>query len=264
LSTFAANLLRDRVALVTGGGTGLGRGIAEALLRHGCDVVVLGRRVELLTATADALSRATGRRCLAVPGDVREPEQLEHAVAVAVAQLGALDIVVNGAAGNFLAPAAELSYEAFRTVIEIDTLGTFNMCKAAYPVLERRGGSILNVSATLHYRGTAMQTHPVAAKAAIDALTRNLALEWGPVGIRVNAIAPGPIDDTEGLRRLLPARLRERLRTTIPLRRFGRTDDIASAALFLASEAASFITGAVLVVDGGSWMTLPSWDQLLS
>lgn len=264
MSTFATNILRDRVAIVTGGGTGVGRSIAEALLRHGCDVVVLGRRAELLAATADALSRATGRRCLAVPGDVREPEQLEHAVAVAVAQLGSLDIVVNNAAGNFLSSASELDYEGFRTVVEIDTLGTFNMCKAAYPALARRGGSILNISATLHYRGTSMQIHPAAAKAAIDALTRNLAIEWGPVGIRVNAIAPGPIDDTEGIRRLLPAPMREQIRTTIPLQRFGRTHDIASAALFLASEAASYITGVVLVVDGGSWMTLPSWDQLLS
>ncbi|MEX1363235.1 MAG: SDR family oxidoreductase, partial [Nannocystaceae bacterium] len=162
-------------------------------------------------------------------------------------------IVVNGAAGNFLCPAAQLSSNGFRTVLDIDAVGTFNVSRVAFDkALRDRGGTILNISATLHYGATLMQVHASAAKAAVDATTRNMALEWGPAGVRVNAIAPGPIGDTEGMSRLLPPGMGDRLRSTIPLRRFGRIEEIASASLFLVSEAASLVTGAVLVVDGGA------------
>ena len=139
-------------------------------------------------------------------------------------------------------------------MVDIDLKGTFNVCRATFAQLKEHRGQILNISATLHYLGTPMQLHVSAAKAGIDALTRNLAVEWGRYGIRVNAIAPGPIEDTEGMKRLVPEPVKERLLKKIPVGRFGRIADIEKAAVFLCSDAASFINGVVLVVDGGHWL----------
>jgi len=255
MSIYRDDMLAGRVALVTGGGSGICRGITEAFLAHGADVVIMSRNEEKLTAAAAEMAAASGRRCVAMAADVRDLPAVEAVVARTVAELGRLDVVVNGAAGNFLAPAATLSSNAFRTVLEIDTLGTFHVSKAAFNGwMKRNGGSIINVSATLHYTGVPLQMHPGAAKAAIDAMTRHLAFEWGPSGVRVNALAPGPIGDTEGMKRLLPEAMKEKLRKRIPLQRFGTTGDVADAALFLAGPAAAYVTGSVLVVDGGAWM----------
>jgi len=139
--------------------------------------------------------------------------------------------------------------------VDIDLKGTFNVCRAAFAQLKEHRGQILNISATLHYVGTPMQLHVSAAKAGVDALTRNLAVEWGRYGIRVNGIAPGPIEDTEGMKRLVPEPVKEKLLKNIPLGRFGRISDIEKAALFLCSDAAGFINGAILVVDGGQWLS---------
>ena len=167
---------------------------------------------------------------------------------------GKIDIVVNGAAGNFLCAADQLSANGFGTVVDIDTKGTFNVCRAAFEELKKSQGQILNISATLHYLATPMQIHVSAAKAGVDAITRNLSVEWGRHGIRVNGIAPGPIEDTEGIKRLLPPELKEKLIKKIPLQRLGRIADIENAALFLVSDAASYINGVTLVVDGGQWL----------
>jgi 2,4-dienoyl-CoA reductase [(3E)-enoyl-CoA-producing], peroxisomal len=176
------------------------------------------------------------------------------ALLTTVERFGRLDIAVNGAAGNFLCPAEEMSPNGFGTVVDIDLKGTFNVCRASFDELKRRRGHVLNISATLHYLGTPYQLHVSAAKAGVDALTRNLAVEWGRHGIRANAIAPGPVEDTEGMRRLVPAEVKERLKKNIPLGRFGRVRDIEQCAVFLCSDAASFISGAVIVVDGGHWL----------
>ena len=262
MSIFKNDILAGRVALVTGGAAGINRGIAEALLRHGASCAISSRKQERLDIAAAELEAATGGQCMGVAADVRNPPAVEAAIDRVLERFGRLDIVVNGAAGNFLAPAAALSYNAFRTVIDIDTIGTFNVSKAAFDKsLRDHGGSILNISATLHYTGTALQVHPGAAKAAVDAMTRHLAVEWGPMGIRVNALAPGPIDGTEGMQRLLPPELREALEKQIPVRRFGRISDVANAALFLCSDAASFINGSVMVVDGGAWMTMAGFGM---
>jgi peroxisomal 2,4-dienoyl-CoA reductase len=181
-------------------------------------------------------------------------EEVERAIAATVEKFGKLDIAVNGAAGNFLCAAEEMSSNAFGTVVDIDLKGTFNVCRAAFAELKKARGSILNISATLHYLGTPMQLHVSAAKAGVDALTRNLAVEWGRHGIRVNAIAPGPIEDTEGMKRLVPPEIKEKLRRRVPLGRLGRINDIEHSAVFLCSDAASFINGTVLVVDGGQWL----------
>jgi peroxisomal 2,4-dienoyl-CoA reductase len=241
------------VALVTGGGTGICRGIALAFAAHGCDVAITSRRSEHLDPTVKELE-AAGGRAFATAADVRDPAAVERAVTDTVSALGRLDIVVNGAAGNFLCLAEDLSPNGFGTVVDIDLKGTFNVSRAALPHLKARGGVILNISATLHYLGTVAQLHVSAAKAGIDALTKNLAVEWGPYGIRVNGVAPGIIGDTEGARRLLVGDAADRLSRHTPLRRLGRIDDIGQAAVFLCSDAASFISGATLVVDGGLWL----------
>lgn len=252
MSIFRENLFDGTAALITGGGTGICRGIAEALAAHGARVAIVSRKEEHLAPTAKAISESTGRACLPLVADVRQPDQVEAAVARAVAEFGRLDILINGAAGNFLCPASELSYNGFGTVVDIDAKGTWNASKAAYAAwMGTHGGQILNISATLHYGGTPGQLHVAAAKAAVDALTRNLAVEWGPKGIRVNAIAPGPIADTEGARRLFPAEAGERLRNAVPTRRLGTIADIVNLSLFLLSDAAANINGAIVVSDGG-------------
>ena len=250
---FAPSLLSGRAALVTGGGTGICRGIALALAAAGCDVAITSRSEEHLLPTADDIRRA-GVRSVAIAGDVRKPADVDAVVARTIETFGRLDILVNGAAGNFVCLAENLSPNGFGTVVDIDLKGTFNVCRAAFAQLKEHRGQILNISATLHYGGTAMQLHVSAAKAGVDALTRNLAVEWGRYGIRVNGIAPGPIEDTEGMKRLVPEPVKEKLRKNIPLGRFGRISDIEKAALFLCSDAASFINGATLVVDGGQWL----------
>ena len=250
---FNEGILKGHVAFVTGGGTGITGGVARALAEAGAAVALVSRKMDHLEPAAKAIND-NGGKAIAVAVDVRQPEDVEKAVAQTVEQLGKIDIVVNGAAGNFLCAAEELSPNGFGTVVDIDLKGTFNVCRAAFAQLKEHHGQILNISATLHYLGTPMQLHVSAAKAGVDALTRNLAVEWGRYGIRVNAIAPGPIEDTEGMKRLVPQPVKERLLKKIPVGRFGRIADIEKAAVFLCSDAASFISGVVLVVDGGHWL----------
>lgn len=251
--TFADGILNDRVAFVTGGGTGITGGVARALAEYGASVVLVSRKMEHLEPAAAAIN-ANGRNAFPVAADVRNPEQVDQAIEAAISQFGKIDIVVNGAAGNFLCTAEELSPNGFGTVVDIDLKGTFNVSRAAFAELKKNRGQILNISATLHYLGTPMQLHVSAAKAGVDALTRNLAVEWGRYGIRVNAIAPGPIEDTEGMKRLVPEPIKQKLRQRVPLGRFGLIEDIENAAVFLCSDAASYVNGSILVVDGGHWL----------
>ena len=262
---FANGILKGRVAFITGGGTGITGGVARALAEAGANVSLVSRSLEHLAGAAKTINEARESRltageavamgeAFAVTADVRKPEEVATAITATVDRFGKIDIVVNGAAGNFLCQAEELSPNGFGTVVDIDLKGTFNVCRAAFAELKKNRGQILNISATLHYLGTPMQLHVSAAKAGVDALTRNLAVEWGRHGIRVNAIAPGPIEDTEGMKRLVPEPIKERLRNKVPLGRFGLIKDIENAAVFLCSEAANYINGAILVVDGGHWL----------
>lgn len=250
---FCEGLLKDHVAFVTGGGTGITGGVACALAEAGAGVSLVSRQIDHLEPAAAAINEQGGR-AFAVAADVRNPDEVAKAIAATVEHFGKIDIVVNGAAGNFLCLAEQLSPNGFGSVVDIDLKGTFNVCRAAFEELKQHRGQILNISATLHYLGTPMQLHVSAAKAGVDALTRNLAVEWGRHGIRVNAIAPGPIADTEGMKRLVPEPIKEKLRQRIPLGRFGLIKDIENAAVFLCSDAGNFINGAVLVVDGGHWL----------
>ncbi|MFI5178500.1 MAG: SDR family oxidoreductase [Vicinamibacterales bacterium] len=250
---FQPHLLKGRTALVTGGGTGICRGIALAMAAHGCDVAITSRKSEHLEPTVEDI-RARGVRAFAKAADVRDSAAVDQMMSAVLAELGHLDILVNGAAGNFICLAENLSPNGFGTVVDIDLKGTFNVSRAALPHLRAHGGSVLNISATLPYLGTIGQSHAAAAKAGVDSLTRVLACEWGPYGIRVNGIAPGPVDGTEGVRRLTSEASRESATTQCPLGRLAAIDDVANAALYLVSDAASFVNGVTLVVDGGLWL----------
>lgn len=250
---FSKDILKDKVAFVTGGATGITGGVARSFAEHGAKLAITSRKEENLEAMKKLIEKGGGE-CFTIPADVRDYAAVEKAIAKTIEHFGKIDIVVNGAAGNFLAAADQLSPNGFGTVVDIDTKGTFNVCRAAFEELKRSKGQILNISATLHYLATPMQIHVSAAKAGVDAITRNLSVEWGRHGIRVNGIAPGPIEDTEGMKRLLPEQFKEMIVKKIPLRRFGRIADIENAALFLTSNAASYINGVTLVVDGGQWL----------
>jgi peroxisomal 2,4-dienoyl-CoA reductase len=253
LDVFRDDVLAGHVALVTGGGTGICRGIAAAYARLGAKVCIVSRKLDVLEQTAKEIG------AFAVAADVRKPDEMANAVATTLDKFGKLTTLVNGAAGNFLAPAAALSPNGFKTVIDIDLLGTFNATKAASEALmASKDGLVLNISATLHYHGTPLQIHASAAKAGVDAVTKNLAVEWGRFGIRACGIAPGPIGDTEGMKRLAPGDLADKAKGAIPAGRFGTIDEIAAAAVYLRSPAAAYITGHVLVVDGGHCVATPS------
>lgn len=257
---YSPDLLKDQVAFITGGGSGIGLRIAEIFMRHGCDTVIASRNLEKLKEAANKLSAASGRRCLPLCMDVRQPDTIAAAVDETLKVFGRLDILINNAAGNFLCPAASLSFNAFKTVIEIDTMGTFNASKVVYEKwFQNHGGNIVNISATLPYKGQGLQVHAGSAKAANDAMTRHLAVEWGPSGVRVNAVAPGPISGTEGYRRLGgPKGEAAGAFQSLPLQRAGNKTEMAHCTLFLASRASSYVTGAILVADGGSWLTSPN------
>jgi peroxisomal 2,4-dienoyl-CoA reductase len=250
---FDADLLKGKTALVTGGGTGICRGIALAFAGAGCNVAITSRKQEHLDPTVADL-KGLGVRAIGVASDVRDPAAVDVAVARTADVLGGIDILVNGAAGNFVCLAENLSPNGFGTVVDIDLKGTFNASKAALPWLKKTRGVVLNISATLQLLGTVGQSHASAAKAGVDALTRALAAEWGSYGIRVNGLAPGPVDGTEGVRRLTTAAARAKINEQCPLGRMATIDEVATAAVFLCSDAASFITGVVLVIDGGLWL----------
>ncbi|CAE6529287.1 unnamed protein product [Rhizoctonia solani] len=282
ISTFRENIFDGKVLFCTGGGSGICRGMVEAMMKHGANATIIGRKLDRLTATANELSASTGRECIPAQADVRSPEQLRAAVDTTISRFGRIDFVICGAAGNFLAPIEEITEKGFRTVVEIDTLGTYHTVKATLPyVREQHGsyimvsatyhyrgmpwqqhGSYIMVSATYHYRGMPWQAHMSAAKAGVDALSRVLAVEEGPRGVRSNVIAPGPISGTEGMDRL-GAKISDNdkkalglmVTSDIPLQRTGHIGDIANAAIFLFSDAASWITGQTLAVDGGSLHT---------
>ncbi|KAF8629791.1 hypothetical protein AX17_005570 [Amanita inopinata Kibby_2008] len=249
-SVFKDDIFKGKVLFCTGGGSGICKGMTEAMMRHGADAVIVARKLDRLEKAAKELSEATGQRCIPVQADVRQPESLKEAAKKVIEHFGKIDFVICGAAGNFLAPISGLSENAFRTVIEIDTLGTYNTIKATLPYVRASKGAYLNVSTTLHYRGTPFQAHVSAAKAAVDALSVVVAVEEGPHGVRCNVIAPGPIAGTEGMDRLAPKGVNYDRVKSSPVGRQGDVRDVGNATVFLFSDAALHITGQVLVVDG--------------
>ncbi|MFO1393350.1 MAG: SDR family oxidoreductase [Steroidobacteraceae bacterium] len=255
MSIFVPGFLAGRNAFVAGGTSGINLAIAEALAGAGARVAVLSRQQEKVDAAVARLSAI--HPALGYAADVREYAGVEAALAAFHSAAGPIDIVVSGAAGNFVAPAAGISSKGFRTVLEIDLLGTFNVLRASYPLLRKPGASLISISAPQSTAVSFGQAHVSAAKAGIDMLTRCLAVEWGAEGVRVNAIVPGPIDDTEGMARLAPTpAVRKALERAVPLGHFGKKDDVADLALFLASDAAKYMTGTVTYCDGGQVLTM--------
>jgi NAD(P)-dependent dehydrogenase (short-subunit alcohol dehydrogenase family) len=251
MSIFRPNLLTNRTAFVTGGSSGIGLRMAERFAEHGAAVVLCGRNPEKLD-TAAASIRTAGGRVDTTALDVRDYATVESALAKTHDQFGDIDILLCAAAGNFPAPVTGMSANGFKAVIDIDLLGTFNTCRAAHAFLRKPGASVLCISANHATTAIALQSHVCAAKAGVELLTKTLAIEWGPEGIRTNCITPGPTEDTEGMRRLAPdEEARRRVEAAIPLGRYGTKDELADLALFLCSDAASYITGSVYLCDGG-------------
>ena len=252
-SVFRSDALAGRVALITGGGTGIGFGIAMAFAAAGAKVVLASRKVDALNAAVEKI-RAAGGEAMAVQTDVREYEQVKAAVAATMASYGQLDIMIANAAGNFFVPTAEMSINAWKVVIDIDLNGTFHCAHAAYQALRdsRFGGRLIAISTTRALEGWPGCAHAGAAKAGVMSLIRTLASEWGPQGIRCNTIAPGPIGDTVGMKKIYEDQgAAERELGSVPLGKFGSTADIAQAAVYLCSDAGDYVNGADLVVDGG-------------
>jgi NAD(P)-dependent dehydrogenase (short-subunit alcohol dehydrogenase family) len=248
---FRDNLLYGKTAFITGGGSGINLRIAQRFALQGALLTLMGRRSHQLDWAAETI-RSAGGAVLTVPGDVRNYEDCEQALFRSHEEHGLIDVLVCGAAGNFPASVLDMSANGFKAVVDIDLLGTFNTCRAAFSHLRKPGSSILNISATHAFVPIPLQAHVCAAKAGVDMFSKTLALEWAAAGIRVNVIAPGPVDDTEGVRRLAPTpEARRMAMQSVPLGRFATKDEIADLALFLCTDAAAYITGAIFVCDGG-------------
>lgn len=255
---FASDLLRGKRALITGGGTGLGKAMAKRFLELGACVDVCGRRGEILQSTCEELITATGGNIRGIPCDVRDVSGVEECIAK-IWQEGPLDILVNNAAGNFLSRTEDLSPGAWHAVIGIVLMGTINMtmgCGRRW-LAEKKSGTVLNIVATYASSGSGSGyvVPSAVSKAGVQALTRSLAVEWGPRGIRMNAIAPGPIPTEGAFSRLLPKKELETLAVDrVPLRRFGTAQELANLASFLVSDGAAYINGEVVTMDGGEWL----------
>jgi NAD(P)-dependent dehydrogenase (short-subunit alcohol dehydrogenase family) len=244
------DLFLGKTVFVTGGGSGINLGIARTFASLGANIGICGRSQERLDAAAAGLGEL-GTKVSATSADVRLPEQLQSAMNASHDALGDIDVLVCGAAGNFLVQGENLSFNGFKTVIDIDLVGSFNASRIAFEQLKRTRGSIIFITAPMAHVPHAYQAHVGPAKAGVEMLMKNLALEWGPYGIRSNSIIPGFIEDTEGMRRISSEADSRNFIQNIPLCRMGMTQEIGHAAAFLSSPLAAYITGTSLWVDGG-------------
>jgi len=252
---FKNAILKDQVAIITGGGTGLGREIAKQYAHHGAKIVICSRNLaHLKTGAADI--EKTGAPVMTYQLDVREPEQIKAFTKAVLAKFGRIDTLVNNAAGNFIYPAAKLPLRGWKSVIDIVLNGSFYCSQIiGQEMIAQQRGQILNILATYAWTGGPGTIHSAAAKAGVLAMTRTLAVEWAQYNIRVNAIAPGPFD-TEGAKtRLWPSKeIENAITNEIPLKRFAHTKEVAQAALYLSSPYAAYVTGECLTIDGGAWL----------
>lgn len=252
---FRPDLLANRVVVVTGGGTGLGRAMAERCAALGARVGVIGRTAGTLEETVNAIRAAGGTAALAT-ADVRDPYQVDAAFETLEKVLGPADTLINNAAGNFLSPSEDLSPNAFNSVVQIVLYGTFHATQALAKRLipSGRKGNVLNIVTTYAWMGSAFVLPSAAAKAGVLAMTRSLAVEWATYNIRCNAIAPGPIPTEGAFTRLMAGGMEEEAKKRIPQRRFGKPEELANLAAYLLADESDYITGEVVVLDGGEWL----------
>lgn len=272
-----AEIFKGKVMVLTGGTSKMLYQPALDFMKLGGNVALISRKIDKLEVVSEKMMKEANNNSKAkgFQIDLKKAKDSDCAVLIEniLKEFGRIDVLVNGAAGNFLAEAEKISLNAFRTVIEIDTLGTFLMSKHVYiKWMKTHGGSIINISASLHHLGTLLNSHASAAKAAVDAITKTLALEWGPNGVRVNGVAPGIIEGTEGFERLIDLNSVNKsndmnatkydlnyFQKFVPLQRYGTKHDISKLVLFFASDLSSYVTGQTILVDGGALAITPNW-----
>ena len=259
---FSADIFKEKTMFITGGSSGINLGIAEQYGQLGANVVIMARNQDKIDKAVARL-KSQGSEAMGISCDVRDYDGVEAALQKAHNKYGDIHTIIAGAAGNFLSPAIGLSSKGFQTVIDIDLMGTFNVFRASYDYLAKPGASLIAITARQAVQPRPFQAHACAAKAGVNMLCKCLALEWGQAGIRVNAISPGPIDDTEGFKRLVPTEEKaEAMKKQIPLKSIGKKSDIANMATYLASDAAQYVTGGIFNVDGGNELGLANHDFL--
>lgn len=255
-SPFRDDLFAGKKVLITGGATGMGRAMTHAFAAHGADVLICSRKEENLRSASEEVEKLTGRKVLWKTCDVREPDQVQAVMDLAEREFGNLDALVNNAAGNFLVPFDQMSRNAWNSVVNIVLNGTFNVSKAAFPLLSKKGAAVTNMVAAYAWGAAPFVAHSGAAKAGVLSLTRSLAIEWASFGIRVNAVSPGAVitKNASGNLGYADDASQQRLLHTIPLRRFGTSEEMALGVLYLSSPAATYVTGDCLIIDGGQWL----------
>ncbi|CAG4992675.1 putative 2,4-dienoyl-CoA reductase [Dyadobacter sp. CECT 9275] len=247
--------LKDKTIIITGGGTGLGKSMAGYFLKLGANIVICSRKSEVLEATAKELTETTGGNVLALPCDVRKPEQIENVISLAIEKFGQVNGLVNNSAGNFISPTERLSYKAVDVVVDIVLRGTyyFTLALGKYWIENRIKGTVLNISTTYAWTGSGWVVPSAMAKAGVLAMTKSLAFEWAKHGIRLNAIAPGPFPTKGAWDRLFPEELSRKFsfENRIPLERTGEHQELANLAAYLVSDFSAYMTGEVITLDGG-------------
>ncbi len=262
---FEKDLLQDQVIVVTGGGSGLGRSMAERFASLGARLVLCSRRLEVVERAAEEIEASTGSEVLGLSCDVRELDQVEGVVTRAVERFGRVTGLVNNAAGNFLAQTETLSSNAFKTVVDIVLNGTFHATLACgRQMIEQGGGTVLSIATTYAWTGSAFVVPSACAKAGVVAMTRSLAVEWARYGVRCNAIAPGPFPTEGAFSRLMPPGVEEAALRKIPLRRFGDHEELANLASYLMSPGSGYVNGEIVTIDGGEWLNGGEFNHFTS
>ncbi len=254
---FEIDLLKGKTIIITGGGTGLGKSMAVRFAELGANLVLTSRRQDVLDETSGEIKQATGAKILTVAADIRSPEQVTDMVTQSVSRFKKIDGLLNNAAGNFISPTEKLSENAFKTIVDIVLLGSFNCTlNAGREMIKSGGGNILSIVTTYAWTGSGYVVPSASAKAGVLAMTRSLAVEWAKYNIRSNAIAPGPFPTKGAWSRLVPPGLtiEKKMKKRVPMKRFGKHEELANLAAYLMADGSAYINGDVITIDGGEWL----------